>query len=114
MEAEQKKKEEQQAALSVRRVIQKIRLATPLTFDDLKAELTKVQEECQEKLGCQAEKIEEEIREIIELARKKVEFMNEVRRKEEEKKQKDEIAHMADVEQKIDGLLQELDDLIEN
>jgi chromosome segregation ATPase len=112
VEAEQKKKFEQQAALSVRRVIHKLRLATPTNFDELKAELAKVQEECKDKLGSQAEKIQEEINQITELAQKKIDVINEAKRKEDERKQKEEDARKA-VEQHIEGLLQELNTVIE-
>merc|ERR1712228_278496 len=81
VEAEQKKKEEQQAALNVRRVIHKLRLATPVNFDELKAELAQVQAENQEKLGSQAEKIQEEVNQISDLAQKKVDVMNAAKRK---------------------------------
>merc|ERR1712083_1257790 len=59
-EAEEKRRAEGQAALAVRKVIQRVRVATPETFDALITELQEAQEKYLETMGSGADKVSRE------------------------------------------------------
>jgi len=76
---------ERQAAMNVRRAIQKLRVATPESFDTLEKELANILEEGVSSLGEQLSKLQDEADKGLELARKRIETIQERRKKEEEK-----------------------------
>jgi len=76
---------EAKAGNVVRRVIQKVRVATPETFDDLEIELLNTIEQELENLGSIYEKVQEEAEKGLTQGRKRVEQVLQQREKEEAK-----------------------------
>lgn len=85
-EAEDKKRAEQKALLAIRKVIQKVRLATPENFEELNKELQDVLSLELENTGSQRQKMSEETEKGLEMARKRIEQISEQRKKEQERK----------------------------
>mmetsp|Transcript_6897 Transcript_6897/g.15721 ORF Transcript_6897/g.15721 Transcript_6897/m.15721 type:complete len:654 (+) Transcript_6897:156-2117(+) len=75
---------ELKAANMVRRVIQRIRLATPENFDTLESEAFDVMAQQLEDMGSSAEKVEQELEAGLELGRKRVQQVLEKREQEAE------------------------------
>ncbi|CAE7821501.1 smc3, partial [Symbiodinium sp. CCMP2456] len=65
-EAEEKTRKEQAATLAVRKAIQRVRTATPETYDDLRATLEETQANNLEAMGSMAEKVSEEATRALE------------------------------------------------
>eukprot|EP00927_Polykrikos_kofoidii_P059628 TRINITY_DN54773_c0_g1_i1.p1 TRINITY_DN54773_c0_g1~~TRINITY_DN54773_c0_g1_i1.p1 ORF type:complete len:1286 (+),score=290.34 TRINITY_DN54773_c0_g1_i1:85-3942(+) len=105
--AEETRKKEQLSALTVRRVIQKLRSATPENADELKLELDQVMEQERPNLGSQEPTISEEIQKGTEVARVRVEEALEKKRKEQELKEAEEKQHL-EAEARADDLVAEL------
>merc|ERR1712217_721341 len=82
----EKKKVEQTAALAIRKVVTKLRHATPDNFEALKKELDEVSKQELEKTGSQNERVSQEMCEALEQGTKKV---------EEEQKRRDAIEELA-------------------
>jgi hypothetical protein len=76
------------AAMTVRRIIQKVRVATPETFETLEKELASALEEHGDSLGDQLAKLQEEGNKGLEVAKKRIEQVKNQRKKDEEKAQK--------------------------
>lgn len=112
-EVEAMRKIEQKSTLAIRRVIQKVRAATPETFDELNKELQEVTTAELETCGSQKQRIVEESEKGLEMARKRIEQINEQRRKEEERK-KEEEKKRVDAELRAKELVQELGVLVDN
>merc|ERR1711870_156427 len=82
----EKKKLEHTAALAIRKVVTKLRSATPDNFEALKKELDEVSKQELEKTGSQNERVSQEMCEALEQGTKKV---------EEEQKRRDAIEELA-------------------
>jgi len=104
------KAKELKAANAVRRVIQKVRLATPETLDALESEAFDVMSQNLEEMGSQHDKVQEELEKGMEVGRTRVEGIVEKREKEAElarrpKELMDEIkAIMEEIEPKVAAL----------
>lgn len=105
-EQQAKKMAEQKAAVAVRRVIQKIRVATPETLEELTAELEASLELEAENLGSQLQQMRDECGKAKTLAAKRVENIETERKKAEEKKAEEERLRL-EKEQKVKELLVE-------
>eukprot|EP00928_Gymnodinium_smaydae_P018940 TRINITY_DN17215_c0_g4_i3.p1 TRINITY_DN17215_c0_g4~~TRINITY_DN17215_c0_g4_i3.p1 ORF type:complete len:1055 (+),score=289.79 TRINITY_DN17215_c0_g4_i3:128-3292(+) len=109
---EEKRRQEQKSTLSIRRVIQKVRGATPDNFEELHQELKDVMEAELPHAGTQKQRLVEESEKGMEQAKKRIEQLMEVRRKEQEKKDAEERARHEALE-KAQGLVRELQALVE-
>merc|ERR1711904_760624 len=85
---EEKKRKEQAAALVVRKVIQRLRIATPENFEDLRAELETAQAENLDKMGPQGEKVQMEADKALQQAQQRVTAT--IEKREQEKREKEE------------------------
>jgi len=81
-----KQQDEQRAALSIRRVIQKLRSVTPETQESLNKELDEIFEKELQSTGTQASKLELEKAEAVEAATQRVAQIQEAQKKEEERR----------------------------
>jgi len=88
--AEEQKRVESRSTFAIRRIVQKIRICTPETFESLKTELDAEMEKELEKCGTQKEKMQEEVEKGLEAAQKRIDLIAEERKKAEEKKAEDE------------------------
>lgn len=100
----QQRVNELKAANTVRRIIQRVRLATPETIDALENELFDGMEKQLEGVGSLHAKVQEEVEKALELARTRVAQIRETREKEEEMAQRpreliEEIKQLMDVMQ---------------
>jgi len=80
------KRKEQMASLAIRRVIQKMKFATPLNVVDLKKELTDILEKEIENCFSIKETVQGEADAALEMANKRIAQIEEVKRKQEEQK----------------------------
>lgn len=106
---EENMRQEQAAALVVRKVIQKLRLATPENFDELRRELESAQSESLEKMGSQAEKVMQEAEKAMLQAQEKVDEIN-LKKMEEEQKRLEEEVKQKEEAFRIDKTIQEARD----
>jgi len=97
-EEEEAKRTEQAAALIVRKVIQRVRIATPDNFDELRQELERTQSEQLEKMGSQAEKVLQEAEKAMLQAQERVDQISEKRLADEKKKAEEEQRKREEVE----------------
>lgn len=88
--AEDRRRQEQKATLAIRRVIQKVRIATPGNFSELQEELQEILREQLESTGSQKQRMQEESDKGLEQARKRIEQVNEQQRREQERKEEEE------------------------
>jgi len=105
-EEEEQRRQEQAAALIVRKVIQRVRIATPENYDELRAELEKMLEEQLENMGSQAEKVQQEAEKTLLQAQERVDQIAEKRIEDERKKEEEAIRKKEEAE-KIDRLSKE-------
>jgi len=115
---EEQRKRETAAALAVRKVIQRVRVATPESFDELRSELEEALAKNLEAMGPHGNKVSEEAEQTLRQAQRRIEEINEKRaederrrieeekRREEEQKKVEQIVkeaaeHMASGEEKI-------------
>jgi len=111
-EAAARKQIEVKAAFAIRKVIQKVRVATLDNYEGLKQELHEVITAEIEQCGEQREKVQDEATKGLEMAGKRVEQLIEKKRKEDEKKAaEEEKRRLAD--EKAALLAQELTVLVE-
>lgn len=110
-EVEEKRRVEQKATLAIRRVIQKVRLANPETFDELNKELQEVTTAEMANTGSQLAKIKEEAEKSLEQAKKRVEQITEQRKKEQEKKDAEDKKRK-EAETRCKELVKALEDLV--
>lgn len=93
---EEIRQKEQAAALAVRKVIQRVRIATPETYDNLRAELEEAQASQLDTMGSQAEKVSQEAEKALQQAQQRIDEIMEKRaadekaRVEEERRRKEE------------------------
>eukprot|EP00747_Dinoflagellata_sp_TGD_P197386 gnl/TRDRNA2_/TRDRNA2_68650_c0_seq1.p1 gnl/TRDRNA2_/TRDRNA2_68650_c0~~gnl/TRDRNA2_/TRDRNA2_68650_c0_seq1.p1 ORF type:complete len:794 (+),score=281.52 gnl/TRDRNA2_/TRDRNA2_68650_c0_seq1:149-2383(+) len=100
---------EQDAALAVKKVIQRIRVAQPENFEQLRDDLEKIQMEKRQDLGSQASKVADEAARSLEQAEKRVKEIKE-QRIEEERRRKEEDDRRKAEEEKIEGMMKLLHD----
>jgi len=86
-EDEELRRTEQAASLVVRKAIQRVRIATPESYDELRAELEKALEENLEKMGTQAEKVQQEAEKALLQAQERVDQIAEKRQLDEQKRE---------------------------
>eukprot|EP00747_Dinoflagellata_sp_TGD_P197729 gnl/TRDRNA2_/TRDRNA2_69467_c0_seq1.p1 gnl/TRDRNA2_/TRDRNA2_69467_c0~~gnl/TRDRNA2_/TRDRNA2_69467_c0_seq1.p1 ORF type:complete len:938 (-),score=322.79 gnl/TRDRNA2_/TRDRNA2_69467_c0_seq1:66-2777(-) len=103
-EEEEARRGEQTAALAVRKVIQRVRIATPENFDELRAELEATQVAQLEKMGSQADKVAQEAEKALTQAQERVDAINNKKQEEELAKLEAEQNKKKEAE-KIDGLV---------
>jgi len=108
MEEEQKKRETA-AALHVRKVIQKVRIATPETYDNLRAELEEALASKLEEMGPQGNKVSEEAEQTLKQAQKRIDEINE-KRAEDERRKEEEAKKRKEENEKVEALLKEAAD----
>jgi len=89
-EAEEIHRKEQAAALVVRKVIQRVRIATPENYDELRNELEKAQASQLEDMGSQAEKVGKEAETALQQAQQRIDEINEKRAADEKRKVEEE------------------------
>lgn len=111
-EAEEKRKQEQKSLLSIRRVIQKVRMATIETFEPAQKELEEILATELVNCGTQQQTIKEECDRIVEQAKTRVDALLEVKRKEQEKKEAEEKKRK-EQEEKAQAFIKELTGLVE-
>jgi len=111
-EAEEKRKKEQQATMAIRRIIQKIRLATPENFEEVKKELEDILTVELEHCGGQLTRIKEESDKGLEQAQKRIEALSEARKKEQERREAEQKKR-EEQEARAKELIKELTDLVE-
>merc|ERR1712151_1324194 len=83
----EKKKLEQVAVLSIRRVMQKFRGTTPDKYEESRKELDEVIAKELEACGAQKERLTTEIEQAVTATKQRIDQIAEMKRKEEEKKQ---------------------------
>jgi len=106
-EADAKRRSEQQAALAVRKVIQRVRVATPETYDNLRVELEEAQSTHLEALGSQAEKVSQEAEQTLQQAQRRIDEIN-MKREEEERRRLEDERRAKEDEEKVQRLLKEV------
>lgn len=106
-EEEEVRRKEHAAALAVRKVIQRVRVATPETYDNLRAELEEAQATHLEALGSQAQKVTQEAQETLQQAQKRIDDINEKRAEDERRRQEEERRAKEEAE-KVERLMKEV------
>lgn len=109
---EEKRRQEQRSTLAIRRVIQKVRLASPETFAEVQKELQEILEVELENTGSQKERIKEESGKGLEQATKRIDSIKEQRQEELDKKEAEEKKRL-EQQARTDELLKELSDLVD-
>jgi len=89
-EEEEVRRKEQAAALIVRKVIQRVRIATPENYDQLRSELEEAQAAQLEDMGSQAERVSAEAGKALEQAQQRIDEINEKRAADERREQEQE------------------------
>jgi len=105
-EVEEVRRKEHAAALAVRKVIQRVRVATPESYDKLRAELEEAQAKQLEALGSQAQQVTQEAQEALQQAQKRIDDINEKRAEDERRRQEEERRAKEEAE-RVEGLLKE-------
>jgi len=103
-EEEEVRRKEQAAALAVRKVIQRVRIANPETYDSLRAELEAAQEKHLEAMGSQADKVTQEAQQTLEQTQKRIDDINRKREEEEQQKIEEERRRKEEID-KVEGLV---------
>lgn len=85
---EETRRREQTAALAVRKVIQKVRIATPENFESLSSELEQAKKQHQSGMGSQADKVSDEAAQALKQAKQRVDDI--VRKREQEEREREE------------------------
>jgi len=106
-EEEEKRKREQSAALAVRKVIQRVRIATPETYDSLRAELEDVQAQHLDAMGSQVEKVSQEAEKALEQAQQRIDEINK-KREEDERRAAEEEKRRKEEAELVERLMKEL------
>jgi len=106
-EEDEARRREQNAALAVRKAIQRLRMATPDTYDTVRADLESVQMKHMEDMGTQAEKVAKECEQALEQAQERI---DEIKRKEEEDERKrlEEEQRQKEEKELVDKVLEEV------
>jgi len=104
---------EQQACNTIIRVIQRVKVSTPETYEDMKKELEKVLEEDLEKCGSQKTRVKAESEKSLMMAKNSVDKITEHRRLMKERKEAEEKLRK-EITDKTEKLLEELRALIDS
>lgn len=102
-EEEEVRRREQAAVLAVRKVIQRVRIANPETYDQLRVELEEAQAKHLEAMGAQADKVSQEAQQTLEQTQRRIEEIQKKHEEDERKKQEDERRKKEEAE-KVDKL----------
>lgn len=105
-EEEEARKRETAAALAVRKVIQRVRIATPETYDNLRAELEETLADKLEAMGTQGNKVSEEAEQTLKQAQRRIDEINE-KRAEEERQREEEAKKRKEENERVEKLLKE-------
>lgn len=105
-EEEEQRKRETAAALAVRKVIQRVRIATPETYDNLRAELEECLANKLEEMGAQGNKVSEEAEQTLKQAQKRIDEINE-KRAEDERRREEEAKKRKEENEKVEQLLKD-------
>jgi len=89
-EEEERRRLEQHSVLVARQAIQKVRMATPENFDELRNQVEETLMQELPKCGTQAERIREESNQLVEQAQQRIDGIKEMRRKEEDRRTEEE------------------------
>jgi len=108
-EEEEARRKEHAAALAVRKVIQRVRVATPETYDNLRAELEDAQATHLEALGSQAQKVTQEAQETLQQAQERIDSINEKRAEDERRRVENERRAKEEAE-KVERLVKEVNE----
>jgi len=112
-EEDEVKRKEQTATLAVRKVVQRVRIATPENFDELRADLERVQVDQLEAMGSSAEKVQQEVEKALLQAQERINQLL-VKRQEEEKKRLEEEQQRKVDEEKVAKFTKQItDELVE-
>jgi len=111
-EQAEKRAMEQKAAIAVRRVIQKVRVATQENLEGLQQEMEAALEQEASNLGSQQQALKEECEKAVQLARKRIEQLEEQRQRAEEKRLEEEKKRKEREELK-QALMKELEGLVD-
>jgi len=103
------RRQEQNAALAVRKIIQRVRTATPDTYDELRLELETTQTSQLQWMGSQAEKVLQEAEKALQQAQERVDQIAEKRNVEERKKLEEEM-RVKEEANRVESLTQEAAD----
>jgi len=112
-EEEETRRKEQAAALSVRKVIQRLRNAAPETFDALKEEVLQTQSDELKKMGSEGPKVRQEVENALKDAMERVEQIKE-KREIEERRRAEEEKRRQEEQEKVKKLLEEADDVVKS
>jgi len=105
------KKEEQRAMLSIRRVLQKVRLATPANIEELEKELQETLQKELEACASQKDRMKQEADTGLEQGKQRIEQIKEQQRKAEEARIEQERKRKEALE-KAEQLLKELEEQV--
>jgi len=105
------KREEQRAALSIRRVLQRVRSANPENFEELKRELEEVLQKELESCATQASRMRQEADQGLEQAKQRIELIKEQQKRVEEQRLEMERKRK-EAQERAEQLLAELDKLV--
>lgn len=105
-EEEELRRKEQAAALAVRKVIQRVRIATPENYDALRSELEEVQAANLEHMGTQAERVSQEAEKALQQAQQRIDEIHK-KREEDEKQRIEEERRRKEEAEKVEKLMKE-------
>eukprot|EP00931_Biecheleriopsis_adriatica_P050407 TRINITY_DN29181_c0_g1_i1.p1 TRINITY_DN29181_c0_g1~~TRINITY_DN29181_c0_g1_i1.p1 ORF type:complete len:1018 (+),score=299.85 TRINITY_DN29181_c0_g1_i1:144-3197(+) len=111
-EIQDKRIREGRAVFTLKKVLQKVASATPENLEELQKELEEAIKTDLEDTGAQKEQIKVEAEKCLEQAKKRVEILNEAKRKAQEKKDEEERQRLA-LELRAKELMQELSGLLD-
>lgn len=103
---EEQRKKETAAALSVRKVVQRVRVAAPETYDQLRTELEEALEKNREAMGPLASKVQEEAEQTLKQAQRRIDEINE-KRAEDERRREEEERRRAEEREKVEAITKE-------
>jgi len=111
-EEEEARRREGAAALAVRKVIQRVRIATPETYDNLRAELEEAQQQHLEAMGSQADRVSQEAQQTLEQTQKRIDDV--IRKREEDERKRIEMEQRKKEEaENVERLLKEMKEEVE-
>jgi len=103
---EETRKKEQAAALAVRKVIQRVRIATPESYDALRGEMEECLKMNVSAMGTQAQKVAEEAEQTLRQAQRRIEELI-LQREEEERKRLEEEKRKREEAERVDVLMKQ-------
>eukprot|EP00927_Polykrikos_kofoidii_P072470 TRINITY_DN68586_c0_g1_i1.p1 TRINITY_DN68586_c0_g1~~TRINITY_DN68586_c0_g1_i1.p1 ORF type:complete len:930 (-),score=237.68 TRINITY_DN68586_c0_g1_i1:87-2876(-) len=106
-EEEDQRRKEAAAVLAVRKIIQRVRIAQPETYDALRTELEEAQAEHLEAMGAQAESVSQEAEKAMQQAQQRIDEINE-KRADDERRAAEEEKRLKEETEKVDRLMKEI------